>query len=320
MGEVSFYLIGTNSFHIKAENENLLLCGLALSSEPKIWKFLVVVCQTTSKKSRKRGAARAARLLFPNQPIISLICGFLKPPNKQYKIPYHCTPTITDRFYNLCRISRLDIAWKSRRLPSLRYTLLLSGQPPSRGKKIRHFFIICVATAIWKNCYVNCACGNIQRCFFNTFAQSVNLINSIHLNMVYGAWRGQPWKKASNTKKKRNCWISLWKWISTTSLPRLFRRRGRIPLGTRWIFSSSPNRELNPRPSDHCVGCSSNGDGFGDASIVRGNNFSSENKELKQHRQQRQRKCHLKINIWEIVVILRLLLLPNILYCWQSTL
>ena len=40
------------------------------------------------------------------------------------------------------------------------------------------------------------------------------------------------------------------------------------------------------------------------------------NGELTQRRRQRQRKRHLKINIWEMVTIFRLLLLPRILYCW----
>ena len=48
---------------------------LALSSEPQIWKFLVVVCQATSKYYTKRRAARAARLIFLIQPIKSLIWG-----------------------------------------------------------------------------------------------------------------------------------------------------------------------------------------------------------------------------------------------------
>ena len=37
--------------------------------------------------------------------------------------------------------------------------------------------------------------------------------------------------------------------------------------------------------------------------------------ELTQRRRQRQRKRHLKINIWEMVTIFRLLLPPHILYC-----
>ena len=43
-------------------------------------------------------------------------------------------------------------------------------------------------------------------------------------------------------------------------------------------------------------------------------------RELKQQRRQRQRKRDLKINIWEMLTILWLLLLPGILSCWQNTL
>ena len=39
------------------------------------------------------------------------------------------------------------------------------------------------------------------------------------------------------------------------------------------------------------------------------------NRELTQRRRQRQRKRHLKINIWEMLTIFRLFLLPRILYC-----
>ena len=42
-------------------------------------------------------------------------------------------------------------------------------------------------------------------------------------------------------------------------------------------------------------------------------------RELKQQRRQRQRKRHLKTNIWEMVTILLLLLLRRIPYFWQST-
>ena len=41
---------------------------------------------------------------------------------------------------------------------------------------------------------------------------------------------------------------------------------------------------------------------------------------IQQQRQQRQRKRHLKINIWEMVTILLLLLLTRIFDCRQSTL
>ena len=43
--------------------------------------------------------------------------------------------------------------------------------------------------------------------------------------------------------------------------------------------------------------------------------FRSLSGELTQRRRQRQRKRHLKINIWEMVTIFRLLLPPRIPYC-----
>ena len=39
-------------------------CGVVLSSEPQIWKFHVVVWQTTSKYCTKKRAAHAARFFF----------------------------------------------------------------------------------------------------------------------------------------------------------------------------------------------------------------------------------------------------------------
>ena len=54
-----------------------LLLRLALSSEPQIGKFHVVVRQTTSKNCTKGRAARAARLFFLFQTIILLICDIV---------------------------------------------------------------------------------------------------------------------------------------------------------------------------------------------------------------------------------------------------
>ena len=52
--------------------------------------------------------------------------------------------------------------------------------------------------------------------------------------------------------------------------------------------------------------------------------FSSQttwnNREIREQRRQRQPKRHLKINIWEMVTDLWLLLLPLCLYCWPRTL
>ena len=61
IGEVYFHLLGTNGFRVKAKNEGFTATVL-LSSEPQIWKFHVVVWQTTSKNCIKKRAARAARL------------------------------------------------------------------------------------------------------------------------------------------------------------------------------------------------------------------------------------------------------------------
>ena len=62
-------------FSCKGKEEKIYCCELALSTEPQIWKFHVVLWQTTSKHCTKKRAARAARLLFFIQPIKSLICG-----------------------------------------------------------------------------------------------------------------------------------------------------------------------------------------------------------------------------------------------------
>ena len=62
-------------FSYKSKEWKIYCCELALLSEPQIWKFHVVVWQTTSKHCTKNRAARAARLFFFIQPIKSLICG-----------------------------------------------------------------------------------------------------------------------------------------------------------------------------------------------------------------------------------------------------
>ena len=62
-------------FSSKGREWKIYCWELALLSEPQIWKFHVVVWQTTSKHCTKKRAARAARLFFFVQPIKSLICG-----------------------------------------------------------------------------------------------------------------------------------------------------------------------------------------------------------------------------------------------------
>ena len=62
-------------FSCKCKEWKIYCCELALSSEPQIWKFHVVVWPTTSKHCTKKRAARAARSFFFIQPMKSLICG-----------------------------------------------------------------------------------------------------------------------------------------------------------------------------------------------------------------------------------------------------
>ena len=62
-------------FSCKGKERKIYFCELALLSKSQIWKFHVVVWQTTSKHCTKYRAARAARLFFFIQPIKSLICG-----------------------------------------------------------------------------------------------------------------------------------------------------------------------------------------------------------------------------------------------------
>ena len=59
-------------FSCKGKDWKIYRCEHVLLSEPQIWKFPVVVCQTTSKHCTKKRASRAARLFFFIQPIKSL--------------------------------------------------------------------------------------------------------------------------------------------------------------------------------------------------------------------------------------------------------
>lgn len=62
-----FCLFDKNCFHVKEETENLLQrCRV------QIWKFHIIVWQTTSKNCTRE---RDPRLFFLIQPIISFICG-----------------------------------------------------------------------------------------------------------------------------------------------------------------------------------------------------------------------------------------------------
>ena len=69
-------------FSCKGKEWKIYCCELALSSKPQIWKFHVVVWQTTSKHCTKNRAARATRLFFFTQPIKSLML-----PSSNVKLP-----------------------------------------------------------------------------------------------------------------------------------------------------------------------------------------------------------------------------------------
>ena len=60
-------------FSCKGKGWKIYCCELALSSEPQIWKFHVVIYQTTSKHCTQKRAANAARLYLFIQPIKLLI-------------------------------------------------------------------------------------------------------------------------------------------------------------------------------------------------------------------------------------------------------
>ena len=59
-------------FSCKGKDWKIYRCEHVLLSETQIWKFHVIVCQTTSKHCTKKRASRAARLFFFIQPIKSL--------------------------------------------------------------------------------------------------------------------------------------------------------------------------------------------------------------------------------------------------------
>ena len=49
-GKMSFHLIGKNGFHVKAEKRKIFCRWLILSLQQQIWKFHVVIWQTTLEK------------------------------------------------------------------------------------------------------------------------------------------------------------------------------------------------------------------------------------------------------------------------------
>ena len=98
-----FHLLAWHEcFSRKGKEGKIYSCGLALSPEPQIWQFHVVVWQTTSKHCIKKRAAHAARLFFRTQQIKLSICGVrwcsLVRQWRQHKLPQICIYLISKVF------------------------------------------------------------------------------------------------------------------------------------------------------------------------------------------------------------------------------
>ena len=75
-------------FSCKGKVWKIYCCELPSSTEPQIWKFPVVVWQTTSKHCTKKRAARAARLFFLfNQSNHWFVALSLTLPSSDLKLP-----------------------------------------------------------------------------------------------------------------------------------------------------------------------------------------------------------------------------------------
>ena len=71
-----FHLLGTKGFHVKAKNERFTAAGSRCGQNLTYKNFTSSFGRLRQKKKyTKKRAARAARLFFLIQPIISLICG-----------------------------------------------------------------------------------------------------------------------------------------------------------------------------------------------------------------------------------------------------
>ena len=76
LGQVFLRLFHFCHVILKVREWKIYRCGLALSSEPQIWKFHFFLRQTTSKIAPKSVPhVQLAQLFFLIQPIKSLICG-----------------------------------------------------------------------------------------------------------------------------------------------------------------------------------------------------------------------------------------------------
>ena len=74
MHEVFFQSIGTNGFHIKAENERFSTVGSPCRENIEFENFTSSFGRLPNKNCTKERAALAARSFFRLQPIIFVIC------------------------------------------------------------------------------------------------------------------------------------------------------------------------------------------------------------------------------------------------------
>ena len=77
IGEVYFRCLGTNGFHVKAENERFTAAGFRCRENFKNENFTSSFGRLRQKDCAKKRAVRAARLFFPVQPIKALIRGIV---------------------------------------------------------------------------------------------------------------------------------------------------------------------------------------------------------------------------------------------------
>ena len=93
IGEVHFRLLGTNGFHVKA-NERFTAASSRCRHNLKYENFTSSFCRlqySASKHCTKKRAARAARLFFFIQTIKSLICGVVVDvPSSNLKLSINC--------------------------------------------------------------------------------------------------------------------------------------------------------------------------------------------------------------------------------------
>ena len=87
ISDVHFSLLGTNGFHVKAENERFTAADLRCRQNLKTENFTSSFGRPREKNCTEKHAVRAARSFFLSQPIKSLILLALPLPSSFLKLP-----------------------------------------------------------------------------------------------------------------------------------------------------------------------------------------------------------------------------------------